>query len=253
MKPLKAIGLCLASMLVMGMALAGTASAAGPLWLVCLKGVGLTKYENSKCLKASGEPNSSEGWQSLGVASGQVITVAMRPLTITMKDTKFPIIGETGIQCYPKGGRGEGAIEEGGKGKIRVLQYEKAKEDCRGLKGCEEIEEIIGRDLPWKVEVFETENRFLTKIKNSGSGEPGWRVKCHTIIGSLTDECESESEEKSEQVRLENKVVNEVLLVRAEFEKLGKQKCSQGGSEAGTIEGQFTISLGGGALSVTPR
>lgn len=52
--------LCLATMLVAGMALAGNAAAV-LLWLVCLEGTGLTKYENSKCLKTSGTGK----WQSL--------------------------------------------------------------------------------------------------------------------------------------------------------------------------------------------
>ena len=50
MKHLKIAGLCLVSLLAMGMALAGNASAAPLLWLLCLKegtsGVAPTKYTN---------------------------------------------------------------------------------------------------------------------------------------------------------------------------------------------------------------
>jgi len=54
MKFVKIAGLCLASMLMMSMALAGTAAAA-PLWLLCLEGKEgslPTKYTTNQCTRS---------------------------------------------------------------------------------------------------------------------------------------------------------------------------------------------------------
>ncbi len=128
-----AVGLCLAVVLLAGMALVGNAAAA-PLWLVCLKGSGLTKYSNSKCLEAS----SSGEWQSSGLASGQTVTVKLSlAATLILRDTGT-LLGEAEVQCGRD--RGEGTIELGGKGKIRALEVESPKENCKGTKVCKEKE-----------------------------------------------------------------------------------------------------------------
>jgi hypothetical protein len=245
--------LCLGTILVMSMALAGSAAAA-PLWLVCLEGSGLTKYESSKCLKASGTGK----WQSVGVPAGKTITVKLVVLTLLLKDTST-LLGESEVQCYGKGTRGEGVIEEGGKGTIRAFEVEKPTENCRGIKTCKEkeVEEVKGVNLPWKTEVVEEGGGFVTKILAGVSGkEPGWKVTCKTSIGSQSDECLIESASVAEQLALINEVTKtsgtEELLVKAHFTSNGEGKCSIGGAKASEITGKLAILLPGGALSIGP-
>ncbi len=240
------VGFCLATVLAAGMVLAGSASAA-PLWLVCLEGAGLTKYENSHCAKASGTGK----WQSLGLKSGQTATVKLAlEATLILKDTKTAA-GESEVECGSS--KGEGIIESGGKGKVTVLEVEKPKENCKGIKVCKEkeVEEVKGVHLPWNVEIFETEESPLTKIANSGSGEPGWTVKCNTIGGPQTDTCESENAEHPGEMELSNELASE-LLVLGNILWPSSAKCSQGGKESGQIEDLVSVSLAGGALSIQP-
>jgi hypothetical protein len=246
--------LWIVSMLAVSMVLAGSAAAA-KLWSVCLEGSGLTKYENSKCLKAS----SGGKWQQVGVPAGKTITVKLVVLTLLLKDTKVPLLGESEVQCYGKGSRGEGTLEEGGKGTVRVFEVEKPTENCKGTKVCKEkeVEEVKGVNLPWKTEIVEEGGRFLTKILAGVSGkEPGWKVKCNTTVGSQTDECLSESAAVAERLVLINEITKtsgvEELLVKAAFRSNGEAKCSIGGAKAGKSTGKLAILLPGGALSVGP-
>jgi len=252
MKSLKIAGLCLASMLVMSMALAGTASAA-LLWLVCLKSTGLTKYKNSKCLEASGGAASEEGWQSLGVPSGTSITVKLLAITLTLRDTGVGI----GVICFSKGSEGEGVIKSGGEGEIRVARIAKPEENCRSLAGCEAgtITKVEGVNLPWKQELIETESKSVGVIRaGSGGKPPGYAVRCSVAKLAATDTCEEESGHP-ESVELVNAVTTnpigvEELLVKSRFETRGHAKCTLGGANASEITGLAAILLPGGAVSI---
>ncbi len=235
---LRAAALCLTAMLVVGMALTGSA-AAGPLWVVCLEGTGLTKYSSNQCTKAE----AGGKWQAVGLAAGKTDTVTLTALTLTIKDTKT----EASIECT-KGSEVKGFIEGSAKGEITEAKYKEPEKNCRGLKVCKETEvkEVAGLNTPWKIELTETEKKVLTKIMAGSSGkEPGWKVVCKTSLGSQTDECESESG-KEEQVRLENLVSGSSLLVLGTFEKAHKAECSLGGKETGVVEGQFALLLASG-------
>jgi hypothetical protein len=245
MKRLSIAGLCLVSMLLASMAAAGTASAA-LLWLVCLEGSGLTKYESSTCLKASGTGK----WQSLGVPAGASITVKILVFSILLSDEKVPIIGKSAVRCGMNGSRGEGTIEENGKGKVLVAEYENSKVNCSSEEGCGTVLKLRGIHLPWKTEIFTTESKELTKIKNGGNGEPGWEVECEPFAGiKESDKCESVAGEE-EQVVLHNVVSATELLVAGLFETSHKAKCSLGGAGSGLVKGLIAILLPGGALSI---
>jgi hypothetical protein len=250
-KRLGAVGLCLAAVLVVGMALAGDAVAA-PLWLVCLEGSGLTKYSNSKCTKAE----SSGKWQSEELASGKEDTVKLTlAATLMLRDTKTTL-GEAEIQCYDA--TTGGVIEGTNKGKITFFEAEKPKESCKGIKVCKEkeVEEVKGEHLPWNLEIAETENTekentLFTKITNGGSGEPGWKVKCKTSLGSETDTCESENAEHAGRLELANDLSSE-LFVLGNITWPSSAKCSLGGKNSGQIEDLVSISAHSGALSIQP-
>jgi hypothetical protein len=261
MSRIKIAGLALASMLVMSMAVTGSASAA-LLWLVCLKGVGLTKYENSKCLKSKEtQTRGEEGWQSLGLLPGQSVTVKILALSIRLIDTKA-LVANSGAACLSPGSIGEGLIEPGGKGKILVAHYEKPETNCVGVGGCEAggVKAVVGVNLPWRTEIFEgTEKLPLTKILEGTekSGKPGWRVECESLLGPQTDTCEAEANKPAEVKLTFGEVTKnpngvEELLVRGLFQEDANAKadCSQGGKETGLVLGTLAILLPGGALSI---
>jgi hypothetical protein len=175
-----AVGLCLASMLAMSMALAGTASAA-LLWLLCLEGSGLTKYSSNQCTEAS----STGKWQSLGLPSGGSDTVRLLAFSLRLEDSGTGVK----LECSDAG-TAWGLIEAPNKGKIKVAEITAPliKSNCKLLNGlltCKEsanIEKIEGRNLPWAIEIFETEKKNLTALKSGGSGEPGWAITCGTNV-----------------------------------------------------------------------
>jgi hypothetical protein len=248
MKHLKIAGLCLVSMLMMGMALAGNASAAPLLWLLCLKegtsGSTPTKYTTNQCTTA-GANNVGE-WQSSGLPSGGKDTVRLLGFSLELKDTG---IGTTVI-C-PDAGISTGYIESG---KLVTTVAESKTPEGEGCKlegtflTCKagKLEELKGIHLPWTSELFETAGKNLSNIVGTG-GHPGWSIKC----GGATDTCE-EGTEKTEFTEDLNGVTKGVLLVLAIFQHKVKANCSVGGALKGEVKGLIAILLNNGnGLSIT--
>ncbi len=248
MKRLTLAGLCLVSMLVTGMALAGNAAAA-LLWLVCLEGSGLTKYSSNQCTEAS----STGKWQSLGLPSGVSDTVRLLAFSLRLEDTGTGVV----IEC-PDAGVGWGLIESPNKGQIKVAEITKTEEEanCKVLTGfltctgAKVVTKVNGLNLPCTVEIFETNGKNLTQIKwKTGAGErPGWEVEC----AGTADKCEEESGHP-EFTELVNGVTKGVLLVLARFERTTLSKCSvTGGANTGHVSGLIAILLWNGqGLSIT--
>jgi hypothetical protein len=247
MKYFKIAGLCLVSMLAMGMALAGNAAAA-LLWLVCLEGSGLTKYSTNQCTEAS----STGKWQSLGLPSGVSDTVRLLAFSLRLTDSGTGVT----VEC-PDAGVGWGLIESPNKGQIKVAEVTKteAEANCKVIKGlltCEgakAVTKVKGLNLPWTVEIFETEKKNLTQIKGkTGAKErPGWEIEC----GGVVDKCEEETGHP-EFNELVNGVTKGVLLVLARFEGKTEAECSVGGKAAGHVAGLIAILLwNGNGLSIT--
>ncbi len=231
-------GLCLVAMITMGMALAGNAFAT-PLWLLCLEGTANThtRYTSNQCTTAGG---SAEKWESVALGT-KTDTVSIVVRTLRLRD----IEAGTEVECNSSLAldEGEGTISSNNKGQItkaKITTSEVTKR-CNILKGvlCKKIEEVKGIHLPWNTEIYETEGKFLTKIENSGAGEPGWAIKC----SGATDECTSINNEY-EEVTLSNVLTEGVLLVKGEFEKKHKAECSlTKGKRAGEVEGLVAILL----------
>jgi hypothetical protein len=244
MKHLKIAGLCLVPMLVVGMALAGNASAA-LLWLLCLESTGLTKYSNNQCTTAKPEGK----WQSLGLCTGCSDTIRLLAFSLILRDKSTGVE----VECPHPGTTGWGLIEGPNKGKIKEFTVVEPKKNCDVVKGSlacgnETLETVMGRNLPWNIEIFTTENKSLTEIKNSGAGEFGWLVKC----GAVTDECMRVAG-PPESFELLNGVTEGILLVLARFESKAKPKCSIGGEGKGEIGGLFAVLLwNGNGLSINP-
>ncbi len=242
-------GLCLVAMITMGMALAGNAFAT-PLWLLCLEGsASNTKYEDSSCTKAK----STGKWESVALASGKSYSIKLVGFTLKLTDK---IKGETSvIKCNGKGSKGSGLLEGLNKGKVFTAEVEEAETNCERVEGsCEagKVEKVVGADLPWKTEIFETEGKLLTKLEGSVAGkEPGWEVTCKSKLGKITDKCLS-PEGMPEQAELVSEVTAGVLLIKGRFEGRSKATCSLGGKEAGEVEGLFALlSLGGSGVSLS--
>jgi hypothetical protein len=238
MKYLKIMGLCLVSMLVMGMALAGNASAA-PLWLLCLPNA-KGKFLDPACLKAGEGKWESE---SLGTRTDKVVLVGM---TIRVEDSKT-LLGKSTIQCGH--GVGAGVVGPGNLGLITEAKVNTPGTECESVEGgCKkgEVEKVSGVNLPWQTEIFETEKKFFTKIEATGSGkEPGWEVACNTIGGKKTDLCavEAGKPEIKELVNKKSGPKEEELLVLSTFERKTMLKCTEGGAEAGLVFGAVAILL----------
>jgi hypothetical protein len=244
MKHLKIAGLCLASMLVMGMALAGNASA-GPLWLLCLEGSGLTKYSSNQCTTAE----AAGKWQSLGIPSGVNDTVRLLALTLLLTDLSAgPLKEKATIRC-PHPTTGWGLILAPNVLVVTAAKVASPKTECEREEGpCKagEIEGVEGIDLPWKEEVFETEGSLLSKIEPDGAGEPGYAITCNTLLGSKTDKCTSEGAGTLEETIGENAVTGGVLLVKARFLTRRLGKCSEGGAKTAEVRGLIAVLLNEG-------
>jgi hypothetical protein len=252
MRYLKIAGLCLASMLVVSMALAGNASAQ-PLWLVCLEAsTGLTKYSSNQCTEAA----SNGKFQSLEIPSGVDDTVRLLALTLLLTDLAAgPLKEKATIRC-PHPTAGWGLILAPNVLLVTKAEVENPKTECEREEGpCKagEIEKVDALHLPWKVEVFETESSLISKIEAAGTGEPGWAVECETLLGPKTDECTSEGAGTLEETLNLNVVTEGVLLVRARFLTRRLGKCSEGGAKTAEVRGLIAILLNGGnGLSLNP-
>lgn len=246
MKPLQIAGPCLVSMLVMGMALTGPAAAA-TLWLVCLEGSGLTKYSNNQCTKAE----SSGKWQSVGIPSGKSVTVRIVGLTTRLTDLEAgPLKEKATVKCDGPG-EGGGFVMPPNKAVINEAKFSEASKNCERIEGpCEagKVEAVEGVDLPWKRELFETEGTVQSKIESDGNGEPGWKIKCKTMLGSREDVCESAG--TPEPASSVNKLSAGQLLILIAPSGARKQKCSEGGKESGAAVTQWAeLARSGGGLS----
>jgi hypothetical protein len=248
MKYLKIAGLALASMLVIGMALAGTASAAvKPLWLACLEGNNPkdTKYLTNQCTTVG---NNEDRWQSLAVKTPFDAT-RLLAFSLRLVDTKT-LTGTSGTKCN-MGGEGEGEIGNENEGEIKTAAVKEPKTNCEGIGGCEKngVEEVNGIHLPWKTTLAEGPEEMAKGSLAGTGGNPGWKIKCKTILGSKTDECESETG-KPEELTLLSGVTKGVLLILARFlTHLGL--CKEGGKEAGEVSGLVAILLkSGNGLSI---
>jgi hypothetical protein len=248
MKHLKIAGLCLVSMITMGMALAGSASAL-PLFLSCLEGSNLTKYSDDQCTNAE----SGGKWQSQEITTTEMTTGT--GFTLTLADTKTAL-GVTKVRC-DTGGESTGTVGPGNIAVVATAKVNAPEANCRGLEGgCEsnKIEKIEGRDLPWQRSLFETEKKIVSKIENDGAGEPGWAVKCKTALGSKTDTCTSESSSKLEESEAVNTLSGKVLLITLILLNKHKGKCTEGGAESGEATGRAALlSAFGPGLELNPN
>jgi len=244
MKFVKIAGLCLASMLMMSMALAGTANATA-LWLLCLEGTNAnnTKYEDSSCTKAK----NTGKWESVAIGT-KSDTVRAVALSLRLEDAKGELGAAVIVKCaIVKGGSG---LIEGHKLIVREASAPKASSECEAegtgiFKACKtsSLEKVEGANLPWEVEVSESGSEFVGKIKKGpgAAGEPGWNVRC----AGVEDKCTSAAGTEEETKGGAGVVSAGVLLVLAKFQNRGGN-CTQGGTGQGHVLGFTAILLSNG-------
>jgi hypothetical protein len=244
-------GLCLASVLAMGMALAGNASAAVPLWLLCLKGttgVLPTKYTTNQCTMAASGNNGE--WESVAIGN-KSDTVRILALSLRWEDTKGELGAAVKVKCNHL--TWIGLISGRNLLLARQVNAEHPSTECEAegtgfFKVCKAstLEEVEGVHLPWRIEFYEEKGgKYLGRIQPDAGGEPGWIVKC----AGQTDECSlSEGAGTLEEITSENKVTEGVLLVFGKFTEAHSGKCTIGGSKAARLAGflAFLLSNGNG-------
>jgi hypothetical protein len=231
---IKIAGLCLASALVLGVAITGTAQAS---WIQCSEGtekVLPTKYTEHQCLKAAA--GNAGRWQWNEVRGTEEVRIKG---SLRLKDTKT-LAGTSEVECS---GESIGDIGPGQFGRIQTVEVSAAQ--CRAVKVCENVEVIKALNLPWQTELYDTEGKVLQKLTGTISGkEPAWEVECKApIIGKTNDVCEGVAGEPESLLltNVETISTNVELLVLASFQHLRKATCSVGGKGAGEVTGSVAI------------
>jgi hypothetical protein len=217
------IGLCLAAVFTMSMALTASASAAGPVWEQCREGSGAaTKWEDNLCSKAS----SGGKWQWIELTSTEK-TISSG--TITLKDIKT-LVGTAEVTCSEKG---EGTVGPGKFAVIRTFELEKCKAD----KGCEEVTSAGGTDLPWQTELIETESA----IREDGGGVPGWSVTCTVLKVKTSVTCTTNTARYSLGFSL-----SWIWYLLTWLPSTAKSSCTEGGAGSGEVEGYIELASAAG-------
>ncbi len=209
----KIVGLSLASMLVLGMAIASSASAHA--WLQCRENAGTgTKWTESKCATAG----SSGKWEWTELTTTEKVEGEG---TLVLKDTN--IDSKTVIvQCA---GTDVGSI--GPKQFDRIVTVTTV--GCTNVENCGGTIKAEAVNTPWQTELFETEGKIRDKIVSETSGkEPGWKVTCTGV----SDVCEAITTTATENVQSTG-VVNAIF-----DSKSAKAKCS-GGTLSGEVTGKI--------------
>jgi hypothetical protein len=131
--------------LVLGVAIvacsgvAATSALAAPVWEQCIEGATGTKYE-SQCKTAS----AAGAWAWAEVKGTEAVKGSS---SLTLKDTKVPIVGTVEIKCT---GDLLGVVSEGTIGPGKYARLEKIENiQCSPGKNCEKIEGLAEpRNLP---------------------------------------------------------------------------------------------------------
>jgi hypothetical protein len=240
MKSIKIAGPCLVAMFVIGMVVAGTASAAGPVWQRCTEGGTATKYEDNRCAKLSGSGKFQ--WNELKSTEAVKIT----GLTLTLRDAGATG-GSSAVQCTAEV-EGAGTVGPGNKGRITKAEVKNPKSNCARVEGgckAEGIETVRAVNLPWQTELSETEKGVQAQLEGTTTGkEPGWEISCNTILGKMTDVCTSEEKKPGKATLLLDQ--SGALLTLGEYLSRVRGKCSVGGAEQGEIKGKLTVELANG-------
>jgi hypothetical protein len=244
MKLLRTAGLCLVAMFVMSMVATGTASAAAPVWEVCLterSGSKTTKWNSSECTTAA---TGGSEWSEV-----KVTEPATSLGTLRLIDDNVPIEGEVEVIC---------TVEEvGSVGPGKLSRTSEINIKCSPGKKCIEITKAAKPiNLPWRGELEAVGTEVRNNIRAVNGNGAGWSVTCKTNVGTVEDECTSETGRTtlSRNNRFGPNGFRQlsVLLTFPPRAKSEDDKCKIGGAESGLVLGSISsfthISLGGAGL-----
>jgi hypothetical protein len=130
---------------------------------------------------------------------------------------------------------GIGVIKSAGAGE--VSSFKVPVKDCTGVKRegrqyCEKVTNVEANGLSWKTELYSEGSEVRERLVPSS--EAGLRFECETSLGSLSDDCSSNT-----SFHISNNAL--LGLAEATFDaKTSKTQCSLGGKEAGEWAGGFT-------------
>ena len=163
-----------------------------------------------------------------GKASKLTSSLGVKATTnLTVEDSAWN--SGTKISCK---GTMEGTLEPSGIGKISAY----VATGCENVKNCPGPYTVESLNLPWKTELYTGgETGAKIRLVSGGSGTPGWRFTCETIIGKTEDQCNFNT-----SARLSNAAFGNV---EAEFNasETARTSCSLGGAEAGVLRGTIAI------------
>ena len=161
-----------------------------------------------------------------------------------LEDSKVPA-GAIEIHCHLYD---EGTVGPHGLGLIKLITLELLGANHEVLcefdpgkhGGCESgtMPTIEAVHLPWLTGLVlasggkEVRDLILAD-PSGGGGRPGWKIKCKTIIGTVTDEC-LEEEGKPSSTRMEN---TESGVLGTVDQLTPRRTCSIGGEGSGTVTG----------------
>jgi hypothetical protein len=108
---------------------------------------------------------------------------------------------------------------------------------CVAVSGsnCTSEVSIEALDGPWRTELFTGEGIVRDLAAEKGKGGPGFKLKCKTVAGVVTDEC---------RMLPTPSITNTAGGVMEAFDE--KFTCSQGRASAGGLEGSEAITLTAG-------
>jgi hypothetical protein len=195
---------------------------AAPAWEGCME---VTKggFENSECTK-----EKSEGKFEWVEITGTVKLSAA--FTLHLADTKVPSVGTVEVQCS---GTGSGSAGPGSFARIEKLTVS----SCAAGEHCEKFEKSEPVNLPWKMELYETEGLGRDKITNGKKGKeaPGWEVTCKVLGVVTADRCTTEA-----QTVLMDDIAGGPVESLFD-EQSGNAECSVGGAGSGRVKGAILI------------
>jgi hypothetical protein len=151
--------------------------------------------------------------------------------TLTLSDYTAPY-GYIAVKCEDTGSGLAGGASAGETASWKMS-------GCVAVSGsnCTSEASIEALDVPWRTELFTSEGIVRDLAAEKGKGKPGFKLKCKTVAGVVTDEC---------RMLPTPSITNATGGVTEAFNE--KFTCSQGRAAAGGLEGSQAITLTGGEL-----
>ena len=145
---------------------------------------------------------------------------------LTVNDTGWEFGTSIKLSCKV---RIDGTIEAGGLGKINDY----LTGNCNIYVGNCENATAEAVNLPWKTELYSEGAKVRERLVSGGHGTPGWQFTCG---GFISDRCNFNT-----SANMETKLPSGNVLVIFKKGESNKTTCTNGGENAGQLEGEITF------------